>query len=85
MQEAAVSEERIGDEEVRGRATVHYRLTVDRAAAGLRDSVGETAVDVWLADGLLWRISYEDAGQRKTTEYFDFGVEVDVSPPPLRD
>jgi hypothetical protein len=83
MRSAATREERIGDEDVRGESTVHYRLTVDRDAAGLRGGPGETAVDIWLADELLRRISYEDRGERKTSEFFDYGVDVNVVRPPL--
>jgi hypothetical protein len=85
MRSATTREERIGEEEVRGESTVHHRLTVDRTVTGLRDGSGETVVDIWLADGLLRRISYEDRRERKTTEFFDFGVDVDVEPPPLGD
>ena len=83
MRSATTREERIGEEDVRGEPTVHFRLTVDREAAGLRDGPGETAVDVWLADELLRRISYEERGARATTEFFDFGIDVDVVAPPL--
>ena len=83
MRAATTREELIGEEDVRGEPTVHYQLTVDREAAGLRDSPGETAVDVWLADDLLRRISYEERGARETTEFFDFGIDVNVVAPPL--
>lgn len=83
MRSATSREERIGEEDVRGEPTVHYQLTVDREAAGLPDGPGETAVDVWLADDLLRRISYEEHGARETTEFFDFGIDVDVAPPPV--
>jgi hypothetical protein len=83
MRAATSREERIAEEDVRGEPTVHYQLTVDREAAGLRDGPGETTVDVWLADDLLRRISYEERGARKTTEFFDFGIDVDVAAPPV--
>jgi hypothetical protein len=83
MRTAATREERVGEEDVRGETTVHSRLTVDSRAAGLRDGPSETAVDVWLADELLRRISYEERGERQTIEFFDFGIRVDVVPPPL--
>jgi hypothetical protein len=83
MRSATTREERIGEEDVHGEPTIHYQLTVDREAAGLRDGPGETAVDIWLSDELLRRISYEDRGARETTEFFDFGIDVDVAPPPL--
>lgn len=85
MRSATTREEQIGEEDVRGELTIHYQLTVDREATDLLEGPGETTVDIWLADELLRRISYEDEGQRRTTEFFDYGVEVDVVPPRLRD
>jgi hypothetical protein len=85
MRSAATREEQLGEEDVRGEPALHYRLTVDRVAAGLVDGPGETIVDIWVAEELLRRISYEDGGQRRTTEYFDYGVEVDIAPPTVRD
>jgi hypothetical protein len=82
MRSATTLEERVGEEDVRGEPTIHYRLTVDREAAGLQGP-GETAVDIWLADDLLRRISYEERGARETTEFFDFGIDVNVVAPPL--
>jgi hypothetical protein len=83
MRSATTREERVGEEDVRGESTIHYRLTVDRDSAGLRDGTSETTVDIWVADELLRRISYEDGGKRETAEFFDFGIDVDVVAPPL--
>jgi hypothetical protein len=83
MRSAATREDHVGEEDVGGETTVHSRLTVDRRDARLLGGPGETAVDIWLADGLLRRISFEEGGERQTMEFFDFGIEVDVAPPPL--
>lgn len=93
----------VGDEDVRGVSTTHYRGTVDmekvaeQAPAEARESYrriiqlsGQTKipVDVWIDnEGLTRRIRYEqtlpDQTQMELTqELFDFGVDVDVEPPP---
>lgn len=99
--------EEVGEEEVRGVATTHYRGTIDlrKAAEQLpedaRESVEraielmgtvELPFDVWIDDdGMARRMKYEqplpsaggEAGAMELTmELFDFGVEVDVEPPP---
>jgi hypothetical protein len=93
----------VGDEDVRGVPTTHYRGTVDlqkvadQAPAEARESYrriiqisgqSEIPVEVWIdEEGLTRRVRYEqtlpDQTQMELTqEYFDFGVEVDVEPPP---
>jgi hypothetical protein len=98
--------EKVGDEEIRGVETTHYRGTVDlrKAAAELSESVresidriieltGESTVpfDVWVDDeGLARRIKYEQplpgsngetATMAITMDFYDFGIDVDVTPP----
>lgn len=84
---ASTETERIGDDEVRGSSTIRYRVTVDREAADLGDGPGETVpVDVWLDEnGLVRKIGLEDHGADMTIEFFDFGVDVDIEPPPSGD
>jgi hypothetical protein len=93
----------VGEEEVRGADTTHYRGTVDlekvaqQAPASARESYrriiqesGQRLVplDVWIdGEGLTRRVRFEERlpdGSRMelTQEYYDFGVSVDVSPPP---
>jgi hypothetical protein len=93
----------VGDEDVRGVETTHYRGTVDlerlaeRLSGKARQSyrriielTGQSSVpvDVWIGeDGLTRRLRYEQqvgngAAMELTEEFYDFGVEVDVSPPP---
>jgi hypothetical protein len=81
MRSATIREQQIGEEEVRCEPAVYHQLTVDRETAGLEDAPGETVVDIWVADGLLRRISYEDGGKRRTSEFFDYGVAVAVAAP----
>jgi hypothetical protein len=107
--------EELGQEEVRGVETTHYRATVDldEAVDGtaeigeLPDEMREQLeaeiermknqtgletlpVDVWLdEDDLVRRIRIdvtfpvqgEELGLEMTTDFFDFGVDVDVAPP----
>jgi hypothetical protein len=93
----------VGDEEVRGVETTHYRGTVDleRLAERLSGKAGQSyrriieltgqssvPVEVWIGeDGLTRRLRYEQklgtgTAMELTEEFYDFGVEVDVSPPP---
>jgi hypothetical protein len=108
--------EELGEEQVRGVETTHYRATVDIDAAAertadsgeLSDEMREQVrveiermkkqtgletlpVDVWLdEDDLVRRIRMdftfplegEEVGVEMTMDLFDFGVEVDVTPPP---
>lgn len=44
---------------------------------------GVASVDVWIAeDGIVRRIALEDDSSAFTFEFFDFGAEVDIEPPP---
>jgi hypothetical protein len=108
--------EELGEEQVRGVETTHYRATVDFDAAAERTAeIGELSdemreqvraeiertkrqtgletlpVDVWLdEDDLVRRIRMdftfplegEEVGVEVTMDLFDFGVDVDVAPPP---
>ncbi len=96
----------VGDENVRGVETTHYRGTVDLeklaedapadARASYRRIIELTGqktvpVDVWIDDeGLTRRMRYEQklpdgSSTTVTQELYDFGVEVDVEPPPASD
>jgi hypothetical protein len=97
----------VGEEDVRGVSTTHYRMTVDlEKVAKLnpeqrrnvervveQSGVRKVPTEVWVDDeGLVRRmaLAYEDmqfaGGQRgdmaMRMELYDFGVDVDVSPPP---
>jgi hypothetical protein len=99
--------EEVGQEDVRGVETTHYRGTIDprKAAEQLPEDVREAfeqateligtnklPFDVWIdGDGMARRMKYEQplpgaggetASMALTMELFDFGVEVDVEPPP---
>jgi hypothetical protein len=84
LRDASVGTARVGDEAVRDEPTVRYRLTVNCEQAELTDCRGETApVEVWIGeDEVVRRIRLEDAGFNGTIEFFDFGVAVDIQPPP---
>jgi hypothetical protein len=74
---------RVGEEVLRGVETVRYLLEVDCEQADL-DCNGTTApVEVWVGeDGLVRRISLGDRSGSGTIEFYDFGVEVRIEPPP---
>jgi hypothetical protein len=82
LRDASRDTGRVGDEDVRGVSTVRYKLTVDCEEAKL--ACDDTApVEVWIdGDGLLRRIWVEDSGYGGTIDFFDFGVDVDIEPPP---
>jgi hypothetical protein len=107
LQGASDDFEEVGEEEVRGVGTTHYRGTVDlrKAAEQISEAARTTAerlielmgvsklpFEVWIDDeGLARRIKYEqplpaaageDASMTLTMDFFDFGVDVDVEPPP---
>ena len=82
LREASSETRRVGEEEVRGDATVRYRLTVDCDTAEL-DCEGSSPVDVWIAeDGVVRRIAIDDDDGEVTFEFFDFGADVDIEAPP---
>jgi hypothetical protein len=84
LRSASRQTERIGEEDVRGEQTVRYRLTVSCAKAELSCPGDEAApVEVWIGgDGLVRRIWVEDSDLTGTIEFFDFGVKIDIEPPP---
>jgi hypothetical protein len=99
---ASDEEEELGEEEIRGTETTHYRARVDvqklikqlpakdRPDGDMPDLWGDklVPVEIWIDDqSRLRRISIdqsdgEDATMSTTVELFDYGVEVDVKPPP---
>jgi hypothetical protein len=81
---ASQTEERVGEEQVRGEDTVRYRLEVDCEQAELTDCPATTArVDVWIGDDdLVRRIAVDEGSSPFSFEFYDFGAEVDIQPPP---
>lgn len=89
--------EEVGPEDVRGVATTRYRMTVDLSdvEGAAEEGLGEAVpTEVWVGeDGLVrrlrQRLRISDAGQRGevdfTVEYFDFGVDERIEPPPQDD
>ena len=85
LRSASSETERVGEEDVRGEATVRYRLVVDCEAAKLECS-SMTSVEVWVGDdGIVRRISLEDDDGTATFEFFDFGADVRIEAPPASD
>ena len=83
---------RVGDEHVRGVETTRYRTQLDLGEA-IRlegDGGGPVELDIWIGeDGLIRRVvqRHDSTGDpswsfETTTEFFDFGVEADIQPPP---
>jgi hypothetical protein len=82
LRDASSETVRVGEEDVRGEPTVRYRLTVDCESADL-DCEDSAAVGVWIAeDGIVRRIAIDDDGGEVSFEFFDFGVDVVIEPPP---
>jgi hypothetical protein len=90
--------ERVGQEDVRGVSTTHYRGEVDvqsrieSSLEGIEDIEEAREIDVWIdSEGRARRVVATDepsdfeegvGGWIATTEYFDFGVEVEIQAPP---
>ena len=97
----------VGDEDVRGEPTTHYRLTVDLDKVARRSpmqkaniervieqsGIKDVPTDVWVdAEGRARRLRLAYEGFRfspdkkgdmtMAIELYDFGLEVDVRPPP---
>ncbi|HEV8602003.1 MAG TPA: hypothetical protein VGQ68_01265 [Gaiellaceae bacterium] len=83
----------LGKDDVRGVAAKHYRAHLDEKKLG--DSATDYApagkerdviVDAWIdGEGLVRRLRMPDYGEGPgaiTFDFFDFGVKVDVEPPP---
>jgi len=87
---SAGDEVEVGEEDVRGMKTTHYRVTLDPESFSkelggrpLDDDSGLITFDVW-GDGAgrMRRIRMLEETATLTYEFFDFGVEVDVEEPP---
>jgi hypothetical protein len=88
---AAGDEQELGQEELGGTETTHYRVKLEpkdlsRELNGrlLDEAAGPFSVDVWADDAArLRRIRIVEAEEATLTyDFFDFGVEVDVERPP---
>ncbi len=75
-----------GTETVRGVQTTHYRATAHLTQLGAPPEYDRFQVEVWVGeDGRTRRYRYHPIGSPDETyiwEFYDFGVEVDLAPPP---
>lgn len=89
--EAVEDVEEVGGEDVAGVETVRYRGTLKGSAE--RSTESEIPVEFWIdSDGLVRRMRFEftstllatgnEASTSQTIEFSEFGVTVDVEPPP---
>jgi hypothetical protein len=86
LREASTEKERIGEENVRGSATVQYRVTIPCSEEGTLDCEGTAPVDLWIDDdGLIRRIRAEDPSAEWAYEFFDYGADIVIEPPPAAD
>jgi hypothetical protein len=86
---------KMGSESVRDRQAIHYHIgpadSWQGALTRLSPSVlawfeleaiyPETAVDVWVSDGMIVRIVVEDNQVTATLEFYDFGADIHIEPP----
>ncbi|HEX2232187.1 MAG TPA: hypothetical protein VHG69_02365 [Thermoleophilaceae bacterium] len=91
--------EEVGTEQVRGVESTHYRATVDLSSfPGVAELGGddEMEMEVWVGrDNLIRRVKWSQSIKPQgtdqsvdasfTSEYFDFGTEVNVDPPSAHD
>ncbi len=75
----------VGAETVRGADTTHFRATAHLTQLGAPPEDDRFPVEVWVdKDGRTRRYRYQLVGSEETFvwEFFDFGVKVDLEPPP---
>lgn len=83
LRSASRTTERVGEHDVRGKPTVRYALAVDCERAEILNCEGTAAVDVWIDDqGLVRRIRHNDDSDVVILEFYDFGLPVEIDPPP---
>lgn len=97
LDETAGEIEEVGQESVRGADTTRYRTTIDLTGVEGAEEEGlgqPIPTELWVGeDGLVHRLRQQvpisNAGQTGkvdfTLEYFDFGVEETIEPPPEDD
>lgn len=76
----------VGIEEVRGVSTVHHQGSVRLTELGAAPEFERFPVEVWVdEDGRTRRFSYHPIGSQETSvwEFYDFGVPVELTPPPV--
>jgi hypothetical protein len=80
--------ETVGTETIRGTPTKHYRAHLDKAKLGERgsDLPDDLVVDAWADENSLVRRIRVPLGEKDapayTVDLYDFGVDVNVKPPP---
>jgi hypothetical protein len=86
----------VGHQTVRGEPTTHFRITLDDAARsaladlepnvlgwfGLNFPVVVNTVDVWVGGDLIRRVQVQTDYSSTTTDYYDFGADIVIEPPP---
>ena len=77
---AAGDFELVGQEQVRDVQTTRYRGKIDTDTE--LAPVG-SVVDAWVdADGYLRRLRFHDGADSATIDFYDFGADIDIQPPP---
>ena len=86
LKDASTRVERLGEEEVRGVSTEHYRANLDKSRLGedAPEQPDEVVVEAWIDDeGLVRRLRVPLGDvETLTVELFDFGAKVEVEAPP---
>jgi hypothetical protein len=83
LRSASRETERVGETEVRGEHAVVYRLTVVCDEVDLECESETAPVEVAVGDdGLVRRVHAVDRDTEMTIEFFDFGTDVSIEPPP---
>jgi hypothetical protein len=81
--------ETLGNDEIRGVSTKHYRAHIDKTELGQDASYlpDELVIDAWIdEDGLVRRLRLPDSNTSATVvDLYDFGVEVNVEAPPAEE
>lgn len=81
LMKASKRVETVGNEEIRGISTTHYRAHLEE-----KELAEEAVIEAWIDDeGLVRRLSVPDPLGTTIFDFFEFGVEVDVEAPPAHE
>ena len=91
LRKASSEVETVGNEEIRGVATRHYRAHIDekKLGKGAQDLPDDAVVNAWIdSEGLARRLSLPESRYEPSTivmDLFDYGVPVKLEVPPAAD
>jgi hypothetical protein len=83
LMKASKRVETVGNEEIRGISTRHYRAHLDKEKLGETWLREEIVIEAWIdEEDLVRRLRVPYAEETTVFDFFDFGLKVDVEAPP---